>query len=117
MNCSAFSKQMMPSIILNSVLTSTIILIVHFKAFLFLNTTVDNDEMEKEFQGLARKYRPKGVKFLIADTENGQHALEVDFYRPFFLLRQFQDFVGLHSSFYFVVVLWSEGEGPPVCSA
>ena len=41
---------------------------------------VENDEIENVFEELARQYRAeaKGMRFLIADTEDGLRAFEVN---------------------------------------
>lgn len=57
-----------------------------FQVFLFIDASDEKvDEVKKAFGGLAKEHKGKGLRFLIADTEDGQNALQVHFTYPFFL--------------------------------
>lgn len=47
------------------------------KVFLFINVTADDtEEYKTTYAKLAQDYRPKGLRFLIADSKEGKNAME-----------------------------------------
>lgn len=46
------------------------------KVFLFINSTADSAEEQNNFAKLAQSYKGKGVRFLIADAEDGKNAMQ-----------------------------------------
>ena len=45
---------------------------------MFVDAMVENDQIKNVFEELAKQYRTKGMRFLVADTEDGLRAFDVN---------------------------------------